>query len=68
MVHGPFHCGLSNSLRTYYDEDLKAIGVHLAEISQTIKNRKLAIFGQARCDELKNFISVDFEGHSVIMA
>jgi hypothetical protein len=54
------------TIRTHCYENLKPIGVHLAEISQIIKNRKLAIFGQARFDEHKNFISVGFEGHSVI--
>jgi hypothetical protein len=48
---------------------LKAIGVNLAEISQYIEMSKienLRYFGQARCTEHENFISIGFEGHSGI--
>jgi hypothetical protein len=57
------------NLRTYCYEYLKPIGVHLAELLQCIKISKIEsmrYFGQARCDEHENFISVCFEGHSVI--
>jgi hypothetical protein len=59
----------THNLRTYRYEDLKPIRVHLAELLQYIKISKienLLYFGQERCDEHENFISVGFEGHSVI--
>jgi hypothetical protein len=52
----------------YRYEDLKPIGVHLAELLQYIKISKienLQYFGQARCDKHENFISVCFDGHFV---
>jgi hypothetical protein len=45
----------------YHYEDLKAIGVNLAETSQYIETSKienLRYFGQARCAEHENFISI----------
>jgi hypothetical protein len=57
------------TLRTQRYEDLKTIGVHLAEILQYIKISKietLRYFGQARGDEHENFISAGFEGQYAI--
>jgi hypothetical protein len=51
------------------EQDVKAIGVNLAEISQYIEISKienLRYFGQAWCAEHDNFISIGFECHSVI--
>jgi hypothetical protein len=51
------------TLRTYCHEDWCSFGRNIAKY---LKEKTCYIFGQARFDEHRNFISVGFEDHSVM--